>query len=160
MAKASWTKVQTGIEQTLKGYLDRSKLVAGYLDRVVYKTYQNRQNQRWMTQGASELSVWKPLNPFYAERKKTLFAAYDGGGTKMMIATGALRTAVVGPGKGHRKVINGNRIEINWTTPYAVYTEEQRPVNVWDHKQDKQMYDDLAKYLMKGLISSTIGGGR
>lgn len=160
MAKASLKIITDGIGQQIKGYLDRSKFIDGYLNRTVYPEYQNRQRMRWQTENTSEGTQWKSLKPEYAERKKSIFASYEGSGTKMMIATGRLFKSVIGPGKDHRKIVSNGRLTVSWTTPYAIYTEDVRPVNEWDPKQDKEMYDAAAVYLIKGEIRAMMGGKR
>ena len=151
--------VDNTILKQLQSMMDRAKMAQGYLDRVVYKQYQNRQRKRFITQGNSEGTEWPSLNPKYAQQKLKRFASFPGGGRKMMIATGRLQQAVIGPGGEHRKVSTNSRLIVSWTTPYAVYTEDVRPVNVWDEKQTKQMYEDFASYMMKGVVRSVLGGG-
>jgi hypothetical protein len=149
-------KVQDGIGDAISGMLDRSKKQIGYMNRVLYPLYQLRQVKRWQTEGQSEGHKWKPLNPKYKEYKLKKFAQYDGAGAKMMVATSRLYKDVVGSsgGNGHRKIIEGNKLIVSWTTPYAIYTEDIRPVNEWDPVQDKRMYANLVRWLMKNEFGS------
>jgi hypothetical protein len=133
--------------------VERFNKAPAYLNRVVYRTYQNRQRKRFQTMNVSEGQQWPELNPKYKEWKKKKFASAFGGGTKMMIRTGRLFAAVSGDAVSgvsfdHKKIVTRSKIEVLWSTPYYEYTEDVRPVNVWDKKQDAQMYADYAKYLM------------
>ena len=149
------------ILRSLTEMMDRTKLGAGYLNRVVYNQYKRRQRKRWMTENVSEQQPkWAALTPAYESYKKKKWASYPGAGSKTMIRTQRLFNAVTGDNdkSEHRKIIIGKtRIEIGWTTPYAVFTEEMRPVNTWDPKQDKQMYDGFVKYLMDGIMPIITG---
>lgn len=146
-------QVMSGVENNLQGMLDRSKRMQAYLNRVVYKQYQNAQRQRWITEGASELgSKWKDLDPKYKERKKKIFATYDGRGTKMLIATGRLYKSVIGPGADHAKVVTDKRLEVLWTTPYSVYVDEERDFTTFSDKTMEEIYDGLAQFTMAGIM--------
>lgn len=147
-----------GLGDQIKKYLDRARLVDGYINRVIYPTYQRRQRKRYQTEGASEGVKWPALNAQYAAYKLKKFSSYPGGGRKMMIATGRMKDSVIGPGADHRKIgPSRGRLEVYWTTPYAVYTEDVRPVNVWDKKQDQDMYRGAAEYIMNASIKSVMG---
>lgn len=142
----------SGIEDNIQGMLDRSKSMQSYLNRVVYKQYQNAQRKRWMTENASEGTRWSPLNPKYREYKKKKFAAFDGRGTKMLIATDRLYKSVIGPGADHGKLVSDKRIEITWKTPYAVYVDEKRPFTEFGEQTMEQIYDGLAQFTMNGIL--------
>lgn len=147
-----------GIGEQIKKYLDRARLIDGYINRVIYPTYRRRQMKRYQTENASEGTRWAPLNPSYAKRKLTKFASYPGQGRKMMIATGRMKDSVIGPGADHKKIgPSKGRLEVYWTTPYAVYTEQVRPVNVWDKRQDQEMYDGAVKYIMESTMKGIFG---
>jgi hypothetical protein len=145
-------QVLSGIEDNLNGMLDRSKRMQAYMNRVVYKQYQNAQRSRWMSEGNSEGDPWKALNPKYKERKKIIFAAYEGQGTKMLIATGRLFKSVIGPGADHKKIVTDKSIEVAWSTPYAVYVDEVRPFTEFGDKTMGEIYDGLAKFIMEGIL--------
>lgn len=149
---AAMKQIMSGIEKNLQGMLDRSKKTQAYLNRVVYKQYQNAQRQRWISENKSEGDQWKELEPKYKDRKKRIFAAYDGRGTKTLIATGRLFKSVIGPGGDHKKIVADKSIEIAWSTPYAVYVEEARPFTEFGAKTMEEMYDGLAKFMMEGIM--------
>jgi len=143
---------ERGIQANLEAMVSRANSVQGYLNRNLYRQYQNAQRTRWQTEGASEGTKWLPLNPGYAKRKLVRFASYPGGGRKMMIATKRLFDAVVGPSGEHRKEVTSRSLTIGWTTPYAVYADEKRPFSSFSNKTEQQMYDGLAKYLIEGIL--------
>lgn len=84
----------------------------GALARV-YPLYQKFQVERFQTENASEGASWPSLNPKYKEYKlkrygggakrptkqdpRSNWASWPGGGRKMLIGTGTLAGAVVGP---------------------------------------------------------------
>lgn len=155
---AKLKQIGNGIGEQIKGYLDRARLIDGYINRVIYPTYRHRQAKRYQTENASEGTKWAPLNPDYAKRKLTKFASYPDGGRKTMIATGRMKDSVIGPGADHKKIgPSKGRLEVYWTTPYAVYTEDIRPVNVWDRRQDEEMYHGAVKSIMESTIKGVLG---
>lgn len=160
MAKTGLIQVMRGIEDNLQGMLDRSKAVQGYLNRNVYRQYQNAQRARWMSENDSEGAKWKALDPKYAARKKIKFASYPGAGSKMLIATSRLFSAVVGEGSNsegkseHRKTATSKSLEIKWSTPYAVYVDDARPFSEFGDKTMQEIYDGLAKFLIENELRS------
>jgi len=149
-----FTKISSGIEDQLKGMVDRSRDMTSYLNRVVYQQYKNAQRQRWITEGSSEGPKWKALNKGYAKSKLTRFASYPGGGRHILIATGELQKSVIGPGGGHRKIVTDHSIEINWTTDYADKVNDVRPFSAFGNKTNQEIYDGIAKFLISGLMRS------
>ena len=99
--------VSDKVTERLSRILTRIDGMQAYLDRVVYKQYQDAQIQRWETEGASELKrKWKKLSPTYEARKKVKFATYPYGGSRIGIATGDLAQSVIGSDKrNHRKLV-------------------------------------------------------
>lgn len=121
-------KTQNSVTQALQEKIERGKSMRAFLDRVVYTEYQNAQRERWMTEGASEGFAWPALKSLtYIRQKSRKFAAFPGGGKKMMIATGRLYNSVTGDSaQEHRKVVTDNSIDIYTTVDYAQYTDEAR----------------------------------
>ena len=74
-----------------------------------------------------------------------------------MVATGRLKAAVTGDRskKEHRKIVLDKKLQVNWTTPYAEYTEDVRPVNVWSEKLDARMYEGYVIYILSGVEQRT-----
>ncbi len=152
MTGVKMTSIMKGIEDQLKSMVDRANAPQAYLNRVVYRQYQNAQRKRWITENESETGRWKDLSPAYAARKAIAFAAYPGKGTKILIATDRLRKAVVGPGEEHRKITTPKSIEIGWTTPYAVYVDAERQFSEFGEKTLEEMYSGLGNFVMQGLF--------
>lgn len=146
-----------GITQDLSKILDRERLGAGYANRVIYKIYKNRQRTRFQTENESEGEKWKPLDADYEKKKRIKFAEFDGKGQNIMVATGRLKAAVTGDRskKEHRKIVLDKKLQVNWTTPYAEYTEDVRPVNVWSEKLDARMYEGYVIYILSGVEQRT-----
>ena len=142
----------------LESMLKRERLGAGYANRIIYTIYKNRQRRRFQTENLSEGEKWKALNPKYAERKLIKYADYNGKGQNIMFATGRLRSAVTGDDgiREHRKIVlEGKKLQVSWTTPYAEYTEEVRPVNEWSIEKDLEMYQGFITYIITGKEQRT-----
>lgn len=151
---ATGIKILTnGIEKKLDAMVKRSNQMDSYLNRNVYQTYQNTQRQRWMTENASFPSgTWNRLNPTYQIRKKKQFAQYDGGGQKMLIATGALYKDVIGGGDNHKKIVDHRRITISTTNAYAVYVDKERDFTRFPRTFFDEIKKDMARFVSKGDI--------
>lgn len=146
-----FTKVFSDIEKKIDAMVARSNRIQGYLNRVVYRQYQNAQRKRWMTENVSEGERWLPLNPAYAARKREVFASYRGAGRKMLIATGRLSQAVIGGSDEHKKTVTNRQMTIAWSTPYAVYVEEVRPFAEFSDKTMEGINNGLAEFLVRGM---------
>lgn len=178
------------ITKRLVDLLDRTKSVRALFTRVIYPMYKNAQRERWQTEGASEGYAWLPLSVEYAKRKKIMFGggvkfkwvggrpnpwapagswpSYPGTGTKMMIATGRLLSAVLGPGGGvtggekyHRMMATDTSltVSINATesrsgkdpgSQYFKYANDSRKFMKFSNETIQQMRD-----VIKDYISST-----
>jgi hypothetical protein len=156
-----YSKVEGSIASKLNGMISRSKMAQGYLNRVVYKQYQAAQNQRWMTENASEAGAWERLSFAYAKRKLKKFASYDGSGSKMEIATGRLQKGVVGdtdPSE-HRKIVTDTSIIISTSVPYAVYQDQgtpfmpKRTLSEFSVGTMGPIYAGLSQYIKTGAMS-------
>jgi hypothetical protein len=183
--------VQNGVSKNLADITKRSKALRSYLNTTVYTQYQNFQMKRWMSQGSSEGDQWKPLSKRYEEYKKRRYGGgprfiagkpgqgrwkragnhptYPGRGTKMLIATGTLVSAVVGPmkegsvfgvsasAKNHRKLVGDSYLEIKYNVPYGREVNEARKF----HGLSKKSNDEIVKGVMRFLVRNTKppGGG-
>lgn len=168
-----FTTIQNGIQENLDAMLKRSKSLRGYLNRVVYRQYQDAQLQRWMTEGASEGAKWKALSPSYAKYKTIRYgggprrrggnwASYPGAGTKTLIATGTLVSGVIGPMQGsssfglrlgsenHRKVVTERSIEIHTTVSYAEKVNEIRQFVGLGRATSQKIAQGVMRYITKG----------
>lgn len=123
--------VQDGITISLNAMLDRGAAMQSFLNRNIFRMYQNAQRDRWMTENESQGDLWKRLTPAYAERKKKLYATYEGGGEKMLIATGKLFKSVIGPGDGMRKIVTNKSLFIATGVEYAGFVDDARTFTKW-----------------------------
>ena len=128
-----------------------------WLNRYAYPQLLNVQLRRWQTEGASEGKKWAPLKPDYAKRKQTKFAAYPGGGRKMLIATARLVGSMSKTGHpDHRKMVTGNRLQLSSTVPYGEYINEgtknmpARDITTLSDATVKKFANELLKYLLGG----------
>lgn len=144
--------IYNGAQKTLRDMLTRERALQSYLNRNVVEQYRNIQRKRWMTQGDSEGSPWRALDPVYAARKKRVFAGYPGGGTKMLIATNRLITGVIGPGGDFRKVTTPRSITIGTVTPYAKYVDEERTFTSFSSASLREIYTGIGQFLFKGIV--------
>ena len=131
MATGGISTIENGVKQNLEGMVQRGKSVSAYLSRVVWPKYQKAQNERWQTENSSQGDHWVPLNVQYARYKKKKFASYEGGGNKMMIATGKLSKGARGVDAGYfYKIISDSSFVIGMnlsSVPYAGYAGDARP---------------------------------
>lgn len=183
MAKVNITTITNQIEANLAGMVNRTEALPGFLKRDTYRRYQKAQLERWQTEGASEGKKWAPLNAKYAAWKRRRYGAgasyqfhhslkasanmrhvwgpFPGNGTKMLIATGTLVAAVVGPVKGlksfpmkssaenHRMIASKKGIEVGWTVYYANDVNEKRNFENFSPKTEKEMVDAVFAFLME-----------
>ena len=149
---ANLSTVKDGINQYLRGVRQRRSALQGYLNRNVLEQYRNAQRKRWMTENASEGTVWTRLNPGYASRKKKQFAAYEGRGTKMLIATNKLFKSVIGPGNGFRKVTTPKTLTLSTSVEYAKHVDEARSFTGFGAKTMSEIYGGIAKFIFKGIL--------
>jgi len=105
------TILTDGIGNKLRLMLDRSNLASGFLNRYAYPRLIRMQRERWMTENDGQ---WEPLSEKYQKYKSKKFARFPGSGTKMLIATNQLFSAVTGEDqKYHRKIVKDNHLEID-----------------------------------------------
>lgn len=144
--------VSDGITLKLNAMIDRGKSMTSFLDRNIYQMYQNFERTRWITEGASEDSKWDQVGDNYAKYKRKKFADYEGGGTKLLIATGTLFHAVIGPAQGQRKLVTNTQLYISTDVPYAGYVNERRNFTNWGKNsliQYKKAISDFIFYNIK-----------
>lgn len=130
----------------------------------LYPLYQKLQVQRFMSQGSSEGLPWKRLSPPYADYKKKKYEKYPGSGNKILIATGTLAGAVIGPGapfegtNHHVAVFKPYSMQISVSQSgnnaagrpfnYAGYVNEERNFMKFSEKSIAMMKDALKQYLV------------
>lgn len=132
--KPSLKVTSSGASMKLETMLDRGKSMQSFLNRNIYQIYQSAQRERWMTENSSQSGNgqrWERLDPTYAKRKRRIYASYEGGGSKMLVATGKLYKAVVGPGQGQRKIVTNSKLYISTNVPYAGNVDDARSFASW-----------------------------
>lgn len=134
-------RIEKGGEKRFKQLLDRARESRTFLNTYVYRTYQNAQRNRWMSENTTQGRQWKALDPVYKKRKLTKFAEYDGQGRKMLVATGRLYKSVFGDSSEHRKIVDATELRISTSVPYAVYVDEVRTFT----KFDREFFRDISK---------------
>lgn len=101
---------------------------------------------RWASEGSSEGTTWKPVNPRYAFQKLKKWRDAPGGGRKLLIASGRLVAGVTGENPSdHYKLVEEKRLSVGTLISYAKYVNEER--NFTDLSQ--RTVDDIAKKLGK-----------
>lgn len=152
--RANLNRLQNGIAKSLNAMVERAKAPEAYLTGVIWPKYQKAQLARWQSAGGSEGLPWKGLTKPYEKQKKRKFAAYDGGGNVVMVATGRLERAATGEDQGNilRLVTpSGMTISINTTQlPYAKYPGNMRPFMRFAPTTIADWKQGLVAYIGKG----------
>ena len=154
---ARLVNVQNGIEKNLDGMINRSKSFRSFLQSYVYPKYQNLQRERWMTEGESQNDKWPALNAKYAEWKRRRFAAYDGSGEKMLIATGKLVKSVIGPGPGHYKLIDDKSLTVGTRVDYAKYVAQKRSMFKFKPEDIAEIKRAVGEYIRFANFKKFVG---
>lgn len=146
--------ISRGINQVLEGYVNRANSLESYLNRVVVEQYRIVQRKRWITENASEGTQWDRLNPTYARYKLSAFKAYEGAGTKILIATGKLFKSVIGPGAGFKKVTTPRSLTISTTVDYAGHVDEVRPFTRYSSETIRKIHKGIVDYIVKNKVDT------
>jgi hypothetical protein len=171
-------KISTGVEKTIKGMLDRSKLLDGYLNRVVLPDYIRTQRARFESHNDGndfQGGTWPALNQKYAEYKRKKYGSYPGGGEKTNIRTSRLISSLTmqpnkydepdtknkrkktgrrlpGTGSEFAAIVNNGRLSIYTLVPYAQYVDEKRTFSMWS----PSFYARQARGAMSYLIGRAL----
>lgn len=130
---------------------DRAEFAAGYLNRVVYPQILQIQLNRWRSEGASETGAWAPLNPSYARQKLNRYAAYAGGGRKILIATGRLVDSMTNPrSKDHFKMVEKNRLYVGSKVEYGGFVNELRDITGLSRRTIDGLVKGYLNYIATG----------
>lgn len=152
---------QNALEQRLNEILTRAKSTQGASARV-YPVYQALQTQRFMTENASEGQQWDPLKGEYAKYKVKKYSSSPGGGRKMLIATGHLAGAVIGPGapfpgtESHRAIFKPWSMQISVSLNYAQYVAARRPFMSFSDASMQKMKAALSQYLVGDIVGRSV----
>jgi hypothetical protein len=175
MSKGGIKVVRDDFSDTMKKMLDKANAPQAGFARI-YKVYQKIQVERFQTENASQGSQWAPLNDTYKKYKTKRYGggtkreggnwkSWPGSGTKMLIGTGTLAGAVIGPGSpfnssgvsAHRALFTKTSMEIRVGEggtnaegkkfDYASYVNEKRPFMEFDDKSIELMKEELIKFI-------------
>lgn len=157
------TEVRNDFKIKMEKMLSQAGSVPSAMSRI-YPMYQKFQTQRFMTENSSQGTTWAPLSPVYAERKRKRFSGYPGAGGRLMIATGTLAGAVIGPGAPfqgtdhHRFITTSTGMTISVEQSgvnaagkpfnYAEFAAEKRPIMTFNEDSIEQMKKELAKFIL------------
>lgn len=114
--------------------------------------YQDLQEARWMTEGASEGSGWEPLKPGYAKYKAKKYGSFVGSGTKMLIREFKLLPSVMGPGDGFKKVVTNESFTISTGIEYAQWVDQKRSFTKWSDKSMIQIYSAITDFVWHNIF--------
>lgn len=175
MSKGGLKVVRDDFNDTMKKMLDCANAPQAGFARI-YKVYQKIQTERFQTENASQGAQWKPLNEVYKKYKPKRYGggekrsggnwkSWPGGGTKMLIGTGTLAGAVIGPGSpfnsagvsAHSALFLKSSMEIRVGEggtnaegkkfDYASSVNEERPFMEFDDKSLELMKQELIKFI-------------
>jgi len=111
----------------------KAKTPRAFFSRVIYPEYKKAQVERWQTENTSQGEHWVPLNPTYSKYKKTRFAAYPYGGTRMLVATGKLLKSITGEEtRDHVAIFTDSSMTVGTSLDYAAYVADTRPIVEFD----------------------------
>ena len=151
----------------------------------VYPAYQALQTERFQTENASEGEAWKALNPEYAKYKPRRYGggprrkskkreagqwnSYPGQGSKILVGTGMLAGAVIGPSAGspftdgtanHRAIFTSEQmvilVEQSGENPdgnpfnYPQFVESHRPFMSFSSASIESMKDEVRQFILGG----------
>lgn len=154
-------KYRKKVEDRFQNILKASDYFSAWANSKFLALYSNKQNQRWMTEGASEGANWRALNSSYAARKKIIYKDSPGSGTKMLIGTARLIGSLTPPNyrlfeksgetERFRKLVEKNKITISIAvdseTEYFKYVDEKRPYTKFSDKTKQEIIKSYKKYL-------------
>ena len=143
------------ISDYFKGLTMRTDSLRLFLERNVYKAYQNIQRKRWMTQNTSEGEQWETLkSKSYINWKKLHYRA-DEAGRPILIASGKLFRSVVGPaGKdGHKMVATNTSLIVGTSVEYApMVNQTQRKFTGYSQTTINELETMISDFVFKNIV--------
>src|SRR5271166_4593164 len=157
-------EVESDFQGVMAKMLSRGASFQGGAARI-YKLYQMFQTERFESENSSEGSSWDDLTEPYKTYKLKRFKSFPGNGSKMMIATGTLAGAAIGPGapfasegiSAHRALFTDQSMEIYIDTSgvnaegkpfsYAKYANDKRPFMSFSEDHLNQMGNELSQFI-------------
>lgn len=133
----------------------------------VYPVYQELQIERFKTENASEGGRWDSLEPSYQKQKLRRFRSYPGSGNKIMVGTGMLAGAAIGPTDAnpypvgidkHRAIFTNKSMTVyvaqSGKNPegrpftYASFANEKRTFTKFSRRSTDRMREAIRSYVM------------
>lgn len=157
MPTANLRQVQNGIERRLKDMVNRTHSVSSYLNRTLFRKYQEAQVERWKTENSSQGSQWPSLSPEYLKRKRkiALKEGYRGGGNAMMVLTGKLYSGAAAIDDSYyNKVVTNTKFVIALNTgsiPYAGYAGNRRPYMKFSPAAIREWKKGIRDFITRGV---------
>jgi len=162
-------KERDEITLRLMGTLNRVRSLRPFLNKNVVEQFRNVQKKRWLTENTSEGQKWQELSPFYAARKRKDYAKSNHGGNQILYASGDLFKAVIGPGKGFKKLVTDRKLILGIDSsiiPYGQIHDEggrikaaranisipKRPFTLYSKATMREFYDMIFEYVVKNKI--------
>lgn len=150
MARAGIQITRNAVEEKLNDMISKGRSLEAGVARDVTKIYANAQRARWMSEGSSEGTPWRALNPKYKESKPIRFSAYPGGGRKMMIARGDLFMAATLQklgADGGSFIVQGSTLTININIDHATHANQARNFTRFGSQTRDKIKQRLKEYL-------------
>lgn len=152
--KAQITLKTEKFNAKLDAMMARGRDMRAYFKSVVQPQFFKAQAQRFQTENSSEGSVWEALTPRYKVWKMTRYAAFPGGGRRMMVATSQIFNSVVGRDKSGMSIITEpTRISFVINTskiPYAAHAAEHRPYMTFGRRTRREILEGIKDYYFHG----------
>ncbi len=171
---AKFKQVQNGFKKWKARVGEPRAKIRGFFVRELYPFYQEKQMQRWETEGKSEGGdfAFPASSPYWAKKKLELKQKYGNkfpGGDKWLTFTGNLASIVIGTipsaqcgvsGRSyHRRSITDRKLTVSTTIPYGskvvdwMRTRGRKSFMKFGQNTHKEMRNKIADFLRKEFAS-------
>lgn len=171
---AKFKQVQNGFKKWKARVGEPRAKIRGFFVRELYPFYQEKQMQRWETEGKSEGGdyAFPASSPYWAKKKRELKQKYGDkfpGGDKRLTFTGNLASSVIGNlpsaqfgvlGRTyHRRSITDRKLTVATTIPYGAKVVEymrgkgRKSFMDFGDKTRNEMRNKIANFLRKEFAS-------
>lgn len=166
-------QVKSAFEKYKQRIMAPEQKIIGFFSRDLYPFYQQKQFERWKSEGESEGSSFSFPEPKPAtvkrkmsdkERKPNQYP----GGRKKLVHSGTLATSVIGPLEGsglsargkkyHRREITNQKMKVMTTTPYASHVVDylkqhgRRSYMEFGRRSQSEFKERIANFLRKEFV--------
>lgn len=160
MTKNGFNKISDDSQKLFTQALSLEAAFRTWMVRKGYPLYQKAQEQRWMTQNASEGKTWKAIKPAYESWKIKKQAEDSGkypGGKRVLVLTTDLFNSVVGRDlKYHRAIFEKKGFYVATTIPYGKYVNDVRPFVGFGKKTTDSITNSLKTFARSHLARRSI----